>query len=84
MCYCILKSQRATNELCGSCLKVYDGADDWGCLYYQQWLIYAICPLHGAKYKLNNIMHCPVGVLFYASCIILAQQKLLVASDNQM
>ena len=29
-------------------------------------------------------MQCPVGILFYASCIILAQQKLLVASDNQM
>ena len=50
-----------------------DGTDDWSCLYYQQWLIYAICPLHGAKYKLNNIIQCPVGVPFYASCIILAQ-----------
>ena len=47
-------------------------------------LIYAICPLHGVKYKLNNIMQCPVGVLFYASCIILAQKKLLVASVDQM
>ena len=61
-----------------------DGADYWGCLYYQQLLIYAICPLHGAKYKLNNIMKCAVGVLFYASHIILAQQKLLVAGDTQM
>ena len=29
--------------------------------------------LHGAKYKLNKIMRCPVGVVFYASCIELAQ-----------
>ena len=46
--------------------------------------MYVICPLHGAKYKLNNIMQCPVGVLFYASCIMPAQQKLLAAGVDQM
>ena len=34
--------QRATNELCGSCLKEMMVLMTGVCLYYQQWLIYAI------------------------------------------
>ena len=68
---------RATNELCGSCLKdmmvlmtgVVCTTDN------DSFMQFVLC----MGQSTNWITLCsPVGVLFYASCIILAQQKLLV------